>query len=180
MLFGGCRSCFCVRFMRDEVGANVQEQKPIRNPYRHQKTSKNSYRQVALRYSKENLLSVGAQSVKPTRRNRSQQEKTPFEELVRMRSPVRIWVAAPKIPENCGFRGFFVAKSYFAGWPKISDPHRDPHAEMKQRNQWTQEHRTGRQASCPAHFSFCPYRTCSIKLPIAAAASSCFWRVAWV
>jgi len=31
--------------------------------------------------------------------------------LVRMRSPVRIWVAAPKIPENFGFRGFFVAKS---------------------------------------------------------------------
>ena len=28
-----------------------------------------------------------------------------------MRSPVRIWVAAPKIPENFGFRGFFVAKS---------------------------------------------------------------------
>ena len=35
--------------------------------------------------------------------------------LVRMRSPVRIWVAAPKIPENFGFWGFFVAKSYFAG-----------------------------------------------------------------
>ena len=48
-----------------------------------------------------------------------------------MRSPVRIWVAAPKIPENCGFRGFFVAKSYFTGWPKISDPHRDPHAEYE-------------------------------------------------
>ena len=52
--------------------------------------------------------------------------------LVRMRSPVRIWVAAPKIPENFGFWGFFVAKSCFVGWSKISDPHRDPHAEMKQ------------------------------------------------
>jgi len=57
--------------------------------------------------------------------------------LVRMRSPVRIWVAAPKIPENFGFWGFFVAKSCFVGWSKISDPHRDPHAEMKQWNQWT-------------------------------------------
>ena len=92
---GGSRSCFCVRFMRDEVGANVQEQKPIQNPYRHQKTSKNSYQQAISRDNKKNLLSLGAQSVKPTRRNRSQQEKTPFEELVRMRSPVRIWVAAP-------------------------------------------------------------------------------------
>ena len=72
--------------------------------------------------------------------------------LVRMRSPVRIWVAAPKIPENFGFWGFFVAKSYFVGWPKISDPHRDPHAEMRQRKQWTQERRTGRRASCPAYF----------------------------
>ena len=33
---------------------------------------------------------------------------------------------------------------------------------------------------CPALFSFCPYRTYSMKLPIVAAASSCFWRVAWV
>ena len=100
--------------------------------------------------------------------------------LVRMRSPVRIWVAAPKIPENFGFRGFFVAKSYFAGWPKISDPHRDPHAEMRQRKQWTQERRTGSLPSCPAYFSFCPYRTCSIKLPMVWAASSCFCLVAWV
>ena len=60
-----------------------------------------------------------------------------FSILVRMRSPVRIWVAAPKIPENFGFWGFFVAKSCFVGWSKISDPHRDPHAEMKQWNQWT-------------------------------------------
>ena len=107
------------------------------------------------------------------------QKNSPLDALVRMRSPVRIWVAAPKIPENFGFWGFFVAKSCFVGWSKISDPHRDPHAEMKQRNQWTQECRTGRRASCPAHF-FCFYRTCSIKLPIAAAASSCFCLVAWV
>ena len=76
--------------------------------------------------------------------------------------------------------GFFVAKSRFAGWPKISDPHRDPHAEMRQRKQWTQERRTGSLPSCPAYFSFCPYRTCSIKLPMVWAASSCFCLVAWV
>ena len=34
-----------------------------------------------------------------------------------------------KIPENFGFRGFFVAESCFAVWLKNSDPHRDPHAE---------------------------------------------------
>ena len=75
--------------------------------------------------------------------------------LVRMRSPVQIWVAAPKILENLGFRGFFVAKSCFMVCLQISDPHRDPHAEMRQRNQWTQEHRTGSLPSCPAYFSFC-------------------------
>ena len=155
-------------------------QKPIQNPYGHQKTSKNSYQQATSRDNKKSLLSVGAQRGKPTKDNRLQQEKTPFEELVRMRSPVRIWVAAPKIPENFGFWGFFVAKSYFTGWPKISDPHRDPHAEMRQRKQWTQERRTGSLPSCPAYFSFCPYRTCSIKLPMVWAASSCFCLVAWV
>ena len=39
--------------------------------------------------------------------------------LVRMRSPVRIWVAAPKILENSGFRGFFVAKIHFFVWVKM-------------------------------------------------------------
>ena len=33
------------------------------------------------------------------------------EELVRMRSPVQIWSAAPKSIENFGFRCFFVAKT---------------------------------------------------------------------
>ena len=39
--------------------------------------------------------------------------------LVRMRSPVQIQIAAPKILENFGFRGFFVAKSCFAVWVKV-------------------------------------------------------------
>ena len=39
--------------------------------------------------------------------------------LVRMRSPVQIWVAAPKILENCGFRGFIVAKINFFVWVKM-------------------------------------------------------------
>ena len=46
-----------------------------------------------------------------------------------MRSAVQIRPAAPKILENFGFRGFFVAESCFAVWLKNSDPHRDPHAE---------------------------------------------------
>ncbi|MBS6372443.1 MAG: hypothetical protein KH440_10670, partial [Oscillospiraceae bacterium] len=41
----------------------------------------------------------------------SERNKIGRNQLVRMRSPVQIWVAAPKIPENFGFRGFFVAKS---------------------------------------------------------------------
>ena len=112
---------------------------------------------------------------------------TGFLRLGRLRRPLEdsgvlhlFYQHRTKIPENLGFRGFFVAKSYFAGWLKISDPHRDPHAEMKQRNQWTQEWRTGKWASCPAHFSFCRYRTCSMKLPMAAAASFCFCLVALV
>ena len=81
---------------RDVVRTSPHPKKPIQNPYGHQKTSKNSYRQVTPRDNKKNLLSVGAQRGKPTKDNRLQQEKTPFEELVRMRSPVQIWVAAPQ------------------------------------------------------------------------------------
>ena len=176
MLCGGSRSCFCVRFMRDEVGANVQEQKPIRNPYRHQKTSKNSYRQVALRYGKENLLSVGAQWAKSTSDNKPQQEKATFEELVRMRSPVQIWVAAPQSLENFGFRGFFVAIFDFLVWVKMWVSwltHTVTHTRKGLKS-------AGREgcASCPA-FSL-PYMTCAMKFPMVAAASSCFCRVAWV
>ena len=105
------------------------------------------------------------------------QKNSPLDALVRMRSPVRIWVAAPKIPENFGFWGFFIAKNCFVVWLQFFDPHRDPHTEMIQR---TQECRAGRWTSCPAQFSFCLYRNCSMKLPMVAAASSCFCRVAWV
>ena len=50
-------------------------------------------------------------------------------QLVRMRSPVQIRIAAPKTPENLGFWGFFVAKSCFTVRVKNPDPHRDTHAE---------------------------------------------------
>lgn len=53
----------------------------------------------------------------------------PPSQLVRMRSPVQIRIAAPEIPENFGFRGFFVAKSCFTVRVKNPDPHRDAHAE---------------------------------------------------
>ena len=43
----------------------------------------------------------------------------PPNQLIRMRSPVQIWVAAPKILENCGFRGFFVVKINFFVWVKM-------------------------------------------------------------
>ena len=43
----------------------------------------------------------------------------PPNQLVRMRSPVRIWVAAPKSLENRSFQGFFVAIFYFSVWVKM-------------------------------------------------------------
>ena len=36
-------------------------------------------------------------------------------QLVRMRSPVQIRIAAPEIPENFGFWGFFCCKKLFYG-----------------------------------------------------------------
>ena len=97
---------------RDVVRTSPHPKKPIQNPYGHQKTSKNSYRQVTPRDNKKNLLSVGAQRGKPTKDNRLQQEKTPFEELVRMRSAVRIRPAAPGkdrfLPEKRSFPLIFV------------------------------------------------------------------------
>ena len=127
--------------------------------------------------------------------------------LVRMRSAVQIRPAAPKNLENLGFRGFFVAKSCFAVWLKNSDPHRDPRrhkfqitrftlagkarsfhcASVSKRDPlrwarvWSKDHRTGRSAFPPG---FCRlsllYMTCPRMLPMVWAASSCFYRVAWV
>ena len=56
------------------------------------------------------------------------------------------------------------------------DPHADPHGEMTQR---TQECRAGGLRLLPVFFSL-SYMTCSMKLPMVWAASSCFCRVAWV
>ena len=81
---------------RDVVRTSPHPKKPIQNPYGHQKTSKNSYRQVTPRDNKKNLLSVCAQRGKPTKDNRLQQEKTPFEEVVRMRAAFQIRPAAPQ------------------------------------------------------------------------------------
>ena len=127
--------------------------------------------------------------------------------LVRMRSAVQIRPAAPKILENLGFRGFFVAKSRFTVWVKNSDPHRDPRrhkfqitrftqagkahsfhcASVSKRDPlrwarvWRKDHRTGRSAF-PSGFllPFFSYMTCPRTLPMVWAASSCFCRVAWV
>ena len=98
-------------------------------------------------------------------------------QLVRMRSAVRICLAAPKSLENFGFRGFFVAIFDFLVWVKMwvnQLTHTVTHTRKGLKS-------AGREvcASRPAFFSL-PYITCAMKLPMVAAASSCFCRVAWV
>ncbi len=128
-------------------------------------------------------------------------------QLVRMRSAVQIRPAAPKILENFGFRGFFVANSCFAVWPKIFDPHRDPRRHKLQITRFTLVGKA-RSFHCasvskrdplrwarvwlkrppdgkiclPARFCYCllGYITCPRTVPMVWAASSCFCRVAWV
>ena len=84
-------------------------------------------------------------------------------QLVRMRSAVRICLAAPKSLENFGFRGFFVAIFDFSVWVKMwvnQLTHTVTHTRKGLKS-------AGREvcASRPAFFSL-PYMTCAIKLPI--------------
>jgi len=101
-------------------------------------------------------------------------------QLVRMRSPVQIRIAAPKSLENFGFQGFFVANFDFLVWVKMwvnQLTHTVTHTPK-----WPEKSkqcRAGNLRFLPGFFSL-PYMTCSMKLPMVAAASSCFCRVAWV
>ena len=83
--------------------------------------------------------------------------------MVRMRSAVRICLAAPKSLENFGFRGFFVAIFDFLVWVTVwvnQLTHILTHTRKELKS-------AGREvcASRPAFFSL-PYMTCAIKLPI--------------
>ena len=101
-------------------------------------------------------------------------------QLVRMRSPVQIRIAAPKSLENFGFQGFFVAIFDFLVWVKMWVnllTHTVTH--MRKGPERSKQCRAGSLRFLPGFFSL-PYMTCSIKLPMVAAASSCFCRVAWV
>ena len=55
------------------------------------------------------------------------------------------------------------------------DPHPDPHAEMRGKVE-----RGADGYSVRSSFFRLAYITCAMKLPMVCAASSCFWRVAWV
>lgn len=70
--------------------------------------------------------------------------------------------------------GFFVAKSHFAGWLKISDPHAETAGKDKRAPDG--------KICLPARFfvAVLSYMTCPRTLPMVWAASSCFCRVAWV
>ena len=79
--------------------------------------------------------------------------------------------------ENFGFQGFFVANFDFLVWVKMwvnQLTHTVTHTRKGLKS-------AGREvcASRPAFFSL-SYMTCAMKLPMVAAASSCFCRVAWV
>ena len=75
-----------------------------------------------------------AQRLPALKQNMKQQEKIVWEELVRMRSAVRIRPAAPENSRNHRVSGVFVAVLRDFVWVRIwvnrPDPHRDPHAEM--------------------------------------------------
>ena len=55
-------------------------------------------------------------------------------QLVRMRSPVQIWIAAPKNSRNRLISGVFVLFSlkimWVGKWVRRDDPQLDPHGEM--------------------------------------------------
>ena len=103
----------------------------------------------------------------------------PLNQLVRMRSPVQIWVAAPEALKIKVFEGFLLRILIFwcgSNVGQIVDPHRGPHGERAGKLQRVQ----GRKFALPALLFFLPYMTCAMKDPMVWAASSCFCRVAWV
>ena len=58
------------------------------------------------------------------------------------------------------------------------DPHPDPHAEICGKSERAPERKFGCLSG--VFIIFGVYITCAMKLPMVWAASSCFWRVAWV
>ena len=123
--------------------------------------------------------SMGHRTGKGTKGPERRRSHSP-NQLVRMRSPVQIRIAAPKSLENFGFQGFFVAIFDFLVWVKMWVnllTHTVTH--MRKGPERSKQCRAGSLRFLPGFFSL-PYMTCSIKLPMVAAASSCFCRVAWV
>ena len=96
-------------------------------------------------------------------------------QLVRMRSPVQIWIAAPKNSRNRLISGVFVLLSlkimWVRKWVNRTDPQLDPHGEMRGKVQRAPDRKFGFPARCF-------YITCAMKLPMASAAWSCICRVA--
>ena len=102
--------------------------------------------------------------------------------LVRMRSPVQIWVAAPKSRLNplilAGFLLFsqFFRSIYFCDFSLTHTVTHTPKCPKRDR-----EHQTGSSAFLSGVFvAFLAYMTCAMKFPIVSAARFCCCRVAWV
>ena len=70
-----------------------------------------------------------------------------FSVLVRMRSPVQIWIAAPKNSRNRLISGVFVLFSvkimWVGKWVRRVDPQLDPHGEMRGNVQRVPERKFG-------------------------------------
>ena len=99
------------------------------------------------------------------RHNNQRQEKTTFLELVRMRSPVQIWIAAPKNSRNRLISGVFVLfsrKIMRAGkWVSVDDPQLDPHGEMRGKVQRA----PGRKFGLPVRCFWCRWAAFTLPGP---------------
>ena len=95
------------------------------------------------------------------------------------------WYGMTNSIENFGFRCFFVVKTLKEVWVKMwfnrlthTVTHTRKYAEIRGKSERAPERNFGFLSG--VFIIFGVYITCAMKLPMVCAASSCFWRVAWV
>ena len=86
--------------------------KPQQNRHRHHKTATDRVQQYTARYKKKNRKPIAVQGLPALSYNNLQQRRKSVRFLVRMRSPVQIWLAAPKSSRPNRDGCFFVADTF--------------------------------------------------------------------
>ena len=134
--------------------------------------------------ARESMKLVAPQGLEGIKQHDKAPHKTSCSFLVRMRSPVQIWIAAPRNSWNRRISGVFVLFSlkimWVKKWVRQDDPQLDPHGEMSGKVSRAPGRKFGFPARCFWRWWVDFYIIWVIKFPMVSAAWSCICRVAWV